>query len=54
MNLAFADGSAGSVVLVDEAGDGLPTLDPGRGQGDDIGVVQRRELAPALVRAVLA
>lgn len=38
------------MVLIDEARDGLSALDPSCGQRDDIGVVEGRELVPALVR----
>jgi hypothetical protein len=48
------DGSAGSVVLVDQSGDGLPAFDPGWWQGDGAGVVQRCVLAAALMRPMPA
>jgi hypothetical protein len=38
------------VVLIDQSGDGLPALDPGWWQGDDVGIVQRCELVAALMR----
>ncbi|MBP8531925.1 hypothetical protein [Streptomyces sp. MK37H] len=44
--------SAGPVVLVEEAGDGLSAFDPDCGQGDDVRVVLGRELVSALVGPV--
>jgi hypothetical protein len=38
------------VVLIDRSDDGLPAFGPGWWQWDDVGIVQRRELAPALMR----
>ena len=48
----FVRWSAGSVVLVDEAGDGWSAFDPGCGQGDDVRVVVGRELVASLMGAV--
>ncbi|MGW3443898.1 PP2C family protein-serine/threonine phosphatase [Streptomyces sp. NPDC001076] len=50
VSCGFAGRSAGSVVLIDQSGDGLPAFDPGCWQGDDVGIVQRCELAAALMR----
>src|SRR3981081_4085021 len=43
---------AGLVVFVDEAGDDWSAFDAGCWQGDDVGVVMRRELVTALVGPV--
>jgi hypothetical protein len=40
------------VVLVDQAGDGFPSLDAGGGEGVDVRVVEGSELISALVRPV--
>ncbi|WP_405878224.1 hypothetical protein OG762_05835 [Streptomyces sp. NBC_01136] len=48
----FVRWSAGSVVLVDEAGDGLSAFDLGCWEGDGAGVVVGRELVAFLVGSV--
>jgi hypothetical protein len=52
-DLGIVGRSAGSSVLVDEAGHGVVAFDSWRGQGDDCGVVVGGELVAALVGPVV-